>query len=320
MRGIRLLIVTAALCQLPFAAAAQERHAVLVFGAPGGEPYAAAYARWQEALVTSLRDRVGFAPERIFVLAPADADATRISTRENVRRLFSTLRSSIGTDDLVVVLLVGHGTLDGDSAKFNLVGPDLESGEWGELLDRLPGRLVFVNSTGGSFPFLERLARPNRVVVTATDSSAQRFDTVFPEHLVTALQDPATDVDRNRRISLWELFAQTSAAVRQHYEQRGQLATERALLDDNGDGQGQEAGAPGQDGALARTTYLDPDPVRAGGDPVLADLLARQRSLEQRAEALKLRKPSMAPDEWAREFERLMIELARVSHAIRSRS
>ena len=316
----RLLLAVVALCQLPSAVAAQERHAVLVFGAPGGEPYAATYARWQEALVASLRDRVGFATERIFVLAPGEADGARVSTRENVRRLFDTLRASVRADDLVLVLLVGHGTLDGDSAKFNLVGPDLDSSEWSRVLDRLPGRVVFVNSAGGSFPFLERLARPNRVVVTATDSSAQRFDTVFPEHLVTALDDPATDVDRNGRISLWELFSQASAAVRQHYEQRGQLATERALLDDNGDGQGQEAGAPGQDGALARTTYLDPDPVRAGGDPVLAELLARQRSLEQQAEALKLRKPSMAPDDWAREFERLMIELARVSHAIRSRS
>jgi hypothetical protein len=316
---LRVLVV-AALCLLPSVSEAQERHAVLVFGAPGGETYAETYARWQSALVTSLRDRVGFAPERILVLGPGEADLTRVSTRENVRRLFTTLRASVGADDLVLVLLIGHGSLDGDAAKFNLVGPDLDSGEWASLVDRLPGRVVFVNSTGGSFPFLERLSRPNRVVITATDSSAQRFDTVFPEHLVKALEDPATDVDRNGRISLWELFSQASAAVRQHFEQRGQLATERALLDDNGDGHGQEAGAPGQDGALARTTYLDPDPVRADGDPVLADLLARQRSLEQQAEALKLRKPSMDPEEWARDFERLMIELARVSHAIRSRS
>ena len=320
MRAVIAASVVLACWLLPAAAAAQERHAVLVFGAPGGETYADTYARWQESLVTSLRDRVGFAPERILVLAPGEQDPSRTSTRDNVRRLFSRLRTTVGADDLVLVLLIGHGTLDGESAKFNLVGPDLDSSEWGTLIDRLPGRLVFVNSSGGSFPFLERLSRPNRVVITATDSSAQRFDTVFPEHLVKALEDPATDIDRNGRISLWELFSQTSAAVRQHYEQRGQLATERALLDDNGDGQGQEAGAPGQDGALARTTYLDPDPVRAGGDPVLADLLLRQRTLEQQAEALKLRKASMPPDEWAREFERLMIELARVSHAIRSRS
>ncbi len=45
--------------------------------------------------------------------------------------------------------------------------------------------------------------------------------------------------------------------MKQHYEQRGQLTTERALIDDNGDGVGREAEAPGPDGALARILYLD---------------------------------------------------------------
>ena len=48
-------------------------------------------------------------------------------------------------DDQLLVLLIGHGTsLDGDEAKFNLVGPDLSASEWGDLLRPLPGRLVFV--------------------------------------------------------------------------------------------------------------------------------------------------------------------------------
>ena len=39
----------------------------------------------------------------------------------------------------------------------------------------------------------------------------------------------------------------------------GQLATERPLLDDTGDGVGREAGAPGPDGAVAQVTYLQPE-------------------------------------------------------------
>ena len=98
------------------------------------------------------------------------------------------------------------------------------------------------------------------------------------------------------------------------------MATERALLDDNGDRIGREVGAPGQDGALARTTYLDRDPVTATTDPEVAALLSRQRALEEQAEALKQRKPSMPAAVWDAQFEKLMIELARVSRAIRSRS
>ena len=37
----------------------------------------------------------------------------------------------MGKDDLVLVVLLGHGTFDGDQAKFNLVGPDLTAGRLG---------------------------------------------------------------------------------------------------------------------------------------------------------------------------------------------
>ena len=57
----------------------------------------------------------------------------------------------------MLVVLFGHSTFDGVDAKFNLVGPDLEASEWKRLV-RAAGRLVFVNTTGASAPFLARLA------------------------------------------------------------------------------------------------------------------------------------------------------------------
>jgi hypothetical protein len=319
IRLARVVAAGLALCVLPALARAQDRSAVLVFGAPGGDTYAATYAKWEDALVQTLRNRLGFAPDRITVLSGHSGDAAVRSTEANVRRVFAGLRSG-GADDVVLLVLIGHGTLDAGTAKFNLVGPDLDAAQWAGLIDGLPGRMIFVNATGASFPFLEQVSGRNRIVVTATDSTAQRFDTVFPDLFVKALEDAATDQDRNGRLSLYEVFAATSAAVRQYYEQRGQLATERALLDDNGDRIGREAGAPGQDGALARTTYLDVDPVSGATDPQVAALLTRQRVLEEQAEALKQRKPSMPAAVWDAQFEKLMIELARVSRAIRSRS
>ena len=97
-----------------------------------------------------------------------------------------------------------------------------------------------VNTTESSFPFIEELSRKERVVITATDSTAQRYATVFPEYLVRALADPATDADKDGRISLWEAFSYASAGVRTYYERRGQLSTERPLLDDDGDRIGRE--------------------------------------------------------------------------------
>ena len=301
-------------------AGAETRHAVIVFGATGGEAYARTWAGWRQSLVEALRNKFGFADDRVIVLSADASDPALRSTAAAVRSAFERVRRDAGKDDLLLVVLVGHGTADGDGARFNLVGPDLDVADWALLVEGLPGRLVFVNAAGASFPFLERLSKSGRIVITATDAAAQRFDTKFPEQFVAALADPATDADKNGRVSIWEVFSRASAAVRQYYDQRGQLATERAVLDDTGDRMGQEAGAPGPDGTLARTTYLDPDPAAAADNPELAELIARRRTLEIEAEQLKLKKGSMPSATWDAEFERLMIELARVSKAIRNRS
>jgi hypothetical protein len=299
---------------------ADGRHAIVIFGATGGDSYARTWATWRQPLLDALRDRFGFQNDHVIVLSADAAEPPARSTAASVRAAFERVGRESGKEDVLLVLLVGHGTADVDGARFNLVGPDLDVSDWAHLVDRVPGRIVFVNAAGASFPFVEGLSREGRIVITATDQAAQRFDTRFPEQFVNALADPATDADKNGRVSVWEVFSQASAAVRQYYEQRGQLATERAVLDDTGDRTGQEAGAPGPDGALARTTYLDPDPAANAEDPELTELVARRRTLEIQAEQLKLRKPSMNPAQWDAEFERLMIELARVSKAIRARS
>ena len=230
------------------------------------------------------------------------------------------MRKQLTREDLLLIVLLGHGTFDGDAAKFNLVGPDLTAADWAGLLNGLPGRLVVVNTTEASFPFLERLSGPNRVVITATDSAAQKYATVFPEYFAKAMREASTDLDKNGRTSIFEVFAAASLAVKQHYEQRGQLTTERAIIDDNGDGVGREAEAPGPDGALARTLYLDAELPAAADNPELAALIRRRRELEAEAEALKLKKGTMPQPAWEAEYEKLMLELARVSRDIKAKS
>ena len=119
----------------------------------------------------------------------------------------TTLRGQVGKDDLVLVVLLGHGTFDGDQAKFNLVGPDLTAGEWSVMLGALPGRVVVVNTTESSAPFIEALAAKGRVVITATDTGAQKYATVFPEYFAKALADAASDLDKDGKTSIWEVFA-----------------------------------------------------------------------------------------------------------------
>jgi hypothetical protein len=302
------------------AAGAEERYALIVSGASGGPKYAESHDRWRKKLVDTLRGKLAFAEANLVELAGREGPAVRRATRENVRQAIADFKRRIASNDLLLIVLIGHGTFDGADAKFNLVGPDLAADEWRDLLRGVPGRLVLVNTTGASFPFLERLSGPGRVILTATDSVAQAFDTIFPEFFVQAFDDAAGDLDKNGRISIWEAFTYASMRVRQWYEQRGQLSTERPVLDDNADGVGKEAGAPGPDGALAARVHLDAEVTGAPTDPAIAVLIQRRITLEREVEELKLRKPLMPAGDYEKELERLLVELARVSKEIRDKT
>jgi hypothetical protein len=165
------------------------------------------------------------------------------------------------------------------------------------------------------------MAGRGRIVLTATDAAAQQFETIFPEYFVKAFADPAADADKSGRVSIWEAFAYASSAVRQWFEQKDQLPTERPLLDDTGAGTGREAQSPGSDGAVARITYLEPDaPLELPSDSAQAALVRRRAELEAALEELKARKESMRPDQYAAELEKILTELARVSMQIKTKS
>jgi hypothetical protein len=304
----------------PSTAAAENRWAIIISGASGGEKYAEQMATWRNDLRTAFVTRYQFKPEFVKVLVDEAATSGERGSADNVRKLFAEIKKSGSREDVVFVVLLGHGTYDGDVAKFNLIGPDMTAKDWTTILSGVQGRLTVVNTTEASFPFLESLATKGRVVITATDSPAQKYATVFPEYFVKAINEASTDLDKNGRTSIYEVFAAASAAVKQHYEQRGQLTTERALLDDNGDGKGREATAEGPDGGVARIAYLDTEAVAESTNPELAALIRRRRDLETKAEEHKELKGVMPEAEWQTQFEKLMLELAQVSAEIRKKS
>jgi hypothetical protein len=238
-----------------------------------------------------------------------------------VRRAVNGFRSRFTSGDLLLVVLIGHGTFDGADAKFNLVGPDLTLAEWADLTKSIQGRLVFVNAASGSFPFLARLSGRNRIVITANAVPAQQFETVFPEYFVEALAGLAADSDRNGKVSIWEAFTFAADRVHRWFEERGQLPTERALLDDNGDGLGREARSDGADGALSIATFLRPQlAIVESADGALGVLLKRRAALEKDLEALRARKAAgeLTGSEYEAQLEPVLLEIARLDRRIRT--
>jgi hypothetical protein len=180
--------------------------------------------------------------------------------------------------------------------------------------------LAIVDTTSGSFPYLAGLAAPGRVVVTATNSYAQQYHTVFPDAFVRALTDADADQDKNSRISLLEAFTHASRLVGEYYEQKGTMATETAVIDDTGDGKGRLATVAAPEGSVAALLYLDAPKVATSTDPELQKLMTRQQALTDRVDDLRRRRSSMVEEEFTRQFEALLAELAEVSREVRRRS
>jgi hypothetical protein len=182
------------------------------------------------------------------------------------------------------------------------------------------GRVAFVDTTASSFPFLKGMAAPGRVVITATSTNGQRFDTVFPGAFIDGLGAPSADADKNGRVSLLEAYNHALRLVAQHFEQAGTIQTERAVFDDTGEGVGRNAAVPGGAiGTIASLTYLDTPKAVTSADPAIQEMLARQQSLTQQVDDLRRKRPTMTPEAYDEAFEKLIIDLALVSRDLRRR-
>jgi hypothetical protein len=304
----------------PVLAQSGARYAMLVQGASGEEQYAKLHRGWVDTLSTLLRGKFGYDASHLFVLAEQPKTGELGATAANVRTTLGGLAKSMGPTDQLIIVLIGHGTAQGGDAKFNLMGPDLTVAQWKALLDPIKGRLALVATSSASFPYMEGLAAPGRVVITATNSAAQRYHTVFPEGFVAAFGDPEADLDKNGRVSLLEAFTYASRTVTTYFEQKGTMATENALLDDNGDGTGRLASATGPDGSVAALTYFSGVVVATSSDPETQRLLARQQQLTEEVDELRRRQSSMPAAEYQKQFEQLMLDLATVSAEVRKRT
>jgi len=122
-------------------------------------------------------------------------------------------------------------------------------------------RVAFVNTASASGGFVPALAGRDRVVITATKTDGERNQTRFGEFFVRALTGEDADLDKDSRVSLLEAFLWARRRVVESYEKQGQILTEHAVLDDDGNGKGSDTpGQPGTDGAVARTVFLAPAP------------------------------------------------------------
>jgi hypothetical protein len=335
MKRIRRLIpVLIALALAAPSAGAQETRVLIVVGLGGDPEYRETFHGWASTLRSAAVERFGIDPERVLYLGESPDMAPELihdrSTRENVASALAAMAAEAAPQDRILVVLLGHGSGQGESARFNLPGPDLSPGDLDVFLNGFPTQVVaVVNTTPSSGPFVGGLAGENRIVVTATRTAQERNETQFGGFFVEALTADGSDLDKDGRISLLEAFQYAAREVDRYYEERNLLATEHAQLEDDGDGVGStEVGEDSTDGWLARGFWLGSavGPAVASGevldsitDPVLLRLYEERAGLERRIVELRALRGQMEESQYERELEELLVAMALKSREIRER-
>jgi hypothetical protein len=248
---------------------------------------------------------------------------TNAAATNDLQEFQAALDSEIkdGPAELWIVLL-GHGTWDNKEAKFNLRGPDLSAMNLAQLLQPFTRPIAVINTASASAPFMKALTHTNRVVITATKSGAEQNYARLGRYLSESIADPAADLDKDGQTSLLESFLMASRSVAEFYKSEGRLATEHALLDDNGDGLGTPAEwfrgirvvkAPAQGGAVDGLRAHQWHLVRSSDDQKLTpEQRHRRDELEREVAALRREKPLLKEDVYYERLEALLSRMAEV--------
>ncbi|WLD12197.1 hypothetical protein [Planctellipticum variicoloris] len=315
-RRIGLCLVSALLFGLAGNSVSQAAGRVLiVVGAPAETKYGAMFKewtqRWKNATLFSET------PSKVLGLD----DNPEKSDRE---RLHDELQALAGeSPEPLWLILIGHGTFDRRTARFNLRGPDVSDAELAEWLKPVQRPVAVVCCFAASGPFLITLSGPDRVVLVATKSGSEQNFSHFGDWLSKSIADPTADLDKDRQTSLWEAYLAAGRKTTEWYKSQGLLATEHCLLDDNGDKQGTrhdafrglkplETATGGQklDGMRAHQWHLVPSPTDAG---LTESQKQRRNDLELAVIALRDEKEALTEADYFAKLEALLVELAAIN-------
>jgi hypothetical protein len=237
------------------------------------------------------------------------------ATKAQLQSALAAIAKEAKPSDALVLMLIGHGSFDGVDYKINLPGPDLTAVELAALLDRIPAsHQLVVNMTSASGGSRAVLEKPNRAIITATKSGSEKNATIFARYWVEALRDPAADTDKNETVSALEAFVYAEQKTSQFYETQKRLATEHPMLEDTGQSDGTRKPSPenGEGRIASQIALLHLGATQATANtPEKKVLLARREELEQQIDTLKYEKAATPPEEYKKQLQILLLELAK---------
>jgi hypothetical protein len=292
---VKTFFVAATLLALPtFAGAA---HFTFIAAGLGGEAEYEQRFREQAAALAAAAEKAAGDKSHVVVLTGEQA------RRDSIRREFQDFAAKIKPADSVTVVLIGHGTYDGEIYRFNVPGADITGPELEQLFDRLSAKQqLIVNATSASGATSEPWQRPERVVITATKSGGERTATRFAQYWLQAVSTDAADVNKDEVVTAAEAFDYANRQVAASYKSDVSLATEHARI-------------AGGDTAAFTVARIGSSALSVS-DPEVAALLAQRGQIEQDLEGVKGRKAALSQDAYYDELEGVLVRLAQLQKQI----
>lgn len=284
---------------------AQRTHVLIVSGLSGDPTFRQSFRQVATTVRDAARAKWNVNDSSLIVLTedslPGPLSRGR-STKEAVANAFTRLSTRVQPGDVLLVLLLGHGSGEGPGSKVNLPGVDATAADYATWVSGFTRQtVVFVNAATGSGDFLPVLHGPGRVVVTATRSAVEKNESLFAGIFADAVTSDAADADKDGRVSVLEAFRFTNREVAKAYESSGRMRTEHAQISDS-----------------TRATTVSFGRSATSNDPRVVALVAGRQALESQVADLRAKKATMDSAAYERELENLLIAIAEKTQAIRA--
>jgi hypothetical protein len=293
--------------------------ACIVIGAPGEPQYGEMFSQWANLWVE------GLSSSRTQLIGHSTQQSSDISDRESLKSWIAQTKV-LDPKRTRWLILLGHGTFDGKTAKFNLRGEDISSSELQQWLDGDTAQWVIVVCAASSAPFLKALSGSNRVVIVSTKNSNESNFSRFGGFMSQSLHEETSDLDHDGVVSILEAFVCGSQKTKQYYEDNRLLATEHPLLEDNADSLGTSGESyrgtrpvaissagntpmEKMDGRLAKRITLK---VRPSDRGLSGEALEAIEKLEMQIDNLRSNKESLQPDDYYSKLETIFLEIAKI--------
>lgn len=264
---------------------------VVIIGGQGGEAEYEKRFREQTAAISAAARKLVSDAAAVEVLEGPKA------SRESIREEFRKLASKVAPEDQVMVVLIGHGTYDGEEYKLNIPGRDITGTELLAQFDLLRARQqLIVNASSASGATLERWRRDGRVVISATKNGGERTATRFMQYWTEAVTTAAADTNKDDLVTAAEAYAFANRRVGESFKADVSLATEHARID----GTGPERFQVARLGGAARLL----------SDPAVSALMTQRARIEQDLDTVKRRRGNLTADAYYDQLETVLVRLA----------